>query len=144
MSMQTQLLDLIKEFEGCKLKAYLCPAGVPTIGYGRTKGVKVGDTCTQDQADAWALEDMQDAIATVKAEVKVPLRDGQFAALASFVYNCGAGNFRRSTLLHLLNSGHYAFAAEELLKWNKASGVVLPGLTRRRQAEKAVFEGKIA
>lgn len=142
MSMQDQLLALIKEFEGCKLTAYLCPAGKPTIGYGTTKNVKLGQTCTQAQADQWALEDMAEAIATVKDAVKVPLREGQLAALADFVYNCGAGNFRRSTLLSLINSGHYAFAAAEFEKWNRANGVVLAGLTRRRKAERAIFEGK--
>lgn len=144
MTMQEQLLGLIKAFEGCKLKAYLCPAGVPTLGYGHTKGVKLGDTCTQAQADQWALEDTREAVATVRAEVKVPLRDCQVAALADFVYNCGAGNFRRSTLLHLVNSGHFSFAAAEFEKWNQAGGVVLPGLTRRRKAERDVFEGKTA
>lgn len=140
--MQDQLIRLVKEFEGCKLKAYICPAGKPTIGYGRTKGVKIGDTCTQEQAEKWLLEDLAGPIAAVKDAVKVPLRDCQTAALASFAYNCGEGNFRRSTLLHLLNSGHYAFAAVEFDKWNRANGVVLPGLTRRRAAERALYEGK--
>ena len=132
-------LDLIKEFEGLRLTAYLCSAKVWTIGYGHTKGVKRGDTCTQAEADAFLVKDVGWVLAAVQGAVKVPLTAGQRAALHSFVFNCGAGAFRSSTLLRKLNQGEYNNAAEEFLRWNKAGGKVIKGLVRRRAAERKVF-----
>lgn len=132
-------LGLVKTFEGCKLTAYLCPAGVWTIGWGRTTNVKRGDTCTQAQADAW-LEQEYDAFERkVRSLVKVPLTANQMGALVSFAYNVGMGALGSSTLLRLLNAGQYDAAAKHFARWNKAGGRVLAGLTRRRAAEAALF-----
>ncbi|MDX2211670.1 MAG: lysozyme [Oculatellaceae cyanobacterium bins.114] len=132
-------LDLIKQFEGLRLEAYLCPAKVPTIGYGTTAGVKMGDRITAEQAEDLLRKDVEKFEKAVNSAVTVPLTDNQFSALVSFTYNLGAGALQKSTLLKLLNQGNYEAAAQEFLKWNKAAGKVLPGLTRRRQAEQALF-----
>lgn len=132
-------LALIKEYEGCRLTAYLCPAGIPTIGYGRTRGVKLGDTCTQEQADDWLRDDLESVYSDIDALVEVPLTQGQFDALCSFVYNLGGPALRGSTLLRLLNAGDYEAARKQIPRWDKAGKVVLAGLTRRRAAEAAMF-----
>lgn len=132
-------LGLIKEYEGLKTKAYLCPAGVPTIGYGHTQGVAMGDVCTEQQATDWLKEDCAVAELTVNTNVKVALTQGQFDALVSFVFNLGAGNFVKSTLLKKLDAGDYAGAAEEFGKWINVNGEPSSGLSRRRAAEIALF-----
>lgn len=132
-------LGLVKTFEGCKLTAYLCPAGVPTIGYGRTTGVKLGQKITQAQADAWVVEEYDEFEARVRRIVQVPLTANQLGALTSFAYNLGSGALASSTLLRLLNEGDYAGAAAQFGRWNKAGGKVLAGLTKRRAAEAALF-----
>lgn len=132
-------LSFIKQFEGCELKAYLCPAGVPTIGYGRTKGVKLGDTCSQAQADAWLTQEYDEFEAGVRKLVTVALTANQLGALVSFAYNIGLGALRTSTLLRVLNAGDYSGAASQFSRWNKAAGRVLAGLSRRRAAEAALF-----
>lgn len=140
-------LALIKMFEGLRLKAYLCSAGVPTIGYGHTKGVRLGDTCSDAQADAWLQEDVQEAVAAVNRLVKVPVTQGQFDALVSFTFNLGADEdvddkaegLGDSTLLKKLNAGDITGAAAEFGKWVKAGGVVVEGLVKRRQAERELF-----
>ncbi len=130
---------LIKQFEGCKLTAYLCPAGNPTIGYGRTTGVKLGQTITQAQADAWVVEEYDAFEARVRRIVTVPLTPNQLGALVSFAYNVGTGALASSTLLRLLNAGDYKGTAAQFARWNKAGGKVLAGLTKRRAAEAALF-----
>lgn len=135
-------LDLIKEFEGLRLSAYICPAGVPTIGYGTTAGVKVGQTITKERAEEMLRADVAAFERHVLRLVKVPLTQGQFDALVAFVYNVGAGAFEKSTMLRQLNAGLYADAARQFDRWNKAGGKVLAGLTRRRAAERALFESK--
>jgi lysozyme len=132
-------LELIKAFEGLRLKAYLCSARVWTIGYGHTKGVKQGAVCTQAEADAFLLEDVKWVLTAVERTVKVPLTPGQRAAINSFVFNCGAGAFRTSTMLRKLNTGDYKGAAAEFPRWNKAGGKVINGLVSRRKAERKVF-----
>lgn len=132
-------LQLTKSFEGCRLQAYLDSVGVPTIGYGHTHGVTMGMSCTQEQADAWLQEDVQWAVQAVNNLVTVPLTQQQFDALVDFTFNLGTGALQRSTLLRLLNSGNYQGAAGEFEKWDKAGGKVLPGLLRRRQAERNMF-----
>lgn len=132
-------LPLIKQFEGCKLAAYVCPAGVLTIGWGRTTNVKRGDTCTQAQADAWLVQEYDAFEKKVKALVKVSLTANQLGALVSFAYNVGTGALGSSTLLRLLNAGDYAGAADQFARWNRAAGRVLAGLSRRREAEAALF-----
>lgn len=135
-------LDLIKQFEGLYLKAYRCPAGVPTIGYGHTAGVAMGQTITQQQADDYLRRDVRQFERAVARLVTVPLTQGQFDALVSFAFNLGEGALAQSTLLRLLNAGDYAGAAAQFDRWNKAGGRVLPGLVRRRAAERALFEAR--
>lgn len=131
---------LIKEFEGEKLTAYICPAGVLTIGVGHTGAdVKPGKTITADESDKLLQSDLQTAEQAVTRMAKVAVTQNQFDALVSFVFNVGPGAFRSSTLLRLLNAGDYYGAADEFPKWNKGGGKVLPGLTKRRAAERAMF-----
>jgi lysozyme len=132
-------LDLIKHFEGCELEAYKCPAGVWTIGYGHIKTAVEGMTITQHQADEMLIEEMNEYEGYINNSVRVDLTQNQFDAMVSWVYNLGNGNLNASTLLKVLNSGDYAGVPEQLLRWNKAGGRVLEGLTRRRQAEADLF-----
>lgn len=134
-------LKLVQKFEGLKLDAYLCPAGVWTIGYGHTKGVKKGDKITQAEADKILAQDLSQCGEQVEKSVRVPLHDNQFAALASFVFNAGYGSLLSSTLLRRLNNGDYDCVPSELCKWVKATNpktgkkVTLSGLVKRRAAE---------
>lgn len=131
---------LVKQSENCCLEAFKPVEKDPwTIGWGRTKGVSEGDTCTQEQADAWLVEDMQEAVDAVLRLVTVNLTQGQFAALVDFVYNEGAGNFAHSTLLKYINHNDMGLAAEEFPKWVYAHGKVLGGLVTRRLREQALF-----
>ena len=135
-------LALTESFEGLRLVAYPDPGtgGVPwTIGYGHTRGVQPGDTCTQEQAEAWLLEDVQAAADDVNARVNVALTQDEFDALVDFTFNVGAGNFNHSTLLAKVNAGDIEGAAAEFKKWNLAAGHVLAGLVRRRAAETTLF-----
>jgi lysozyme len=136
-------LDLIKSFEGLRLDAYICPAGVPTIGYGTTKvngqSIKVPSTITESQANDYLKSDVKSFEQAVNSAVSVPVTQNQFDALVSFTYNLGPGNLRSSTLLKKLNARDYAGAADEFPKWNKSGGKELAGLTRRRNAERDLF-----
>jgi len=133
-------LDLIKEFEGCELSSYRCQAGVLTIGYGHT-GPDVGEgmTITQQKADELLQHDAAWVEKAIKHTVNVPLTDGQEAAIASLVFNIGAGAWRSSTALKRLNAGDYAGCAEAMQWWNKADGRVSKGLVRRRETEAKLF-----
>lgn len=132
-------IELIKEFEGCKLKAYQDSVGVWTIGYGHTKGVKKGDVITQDQANQFLIEDLADAENAVNRLVKVEINQDMFDALSSFTFNLGAGSLQSSTLLKLLNQGKYSEASEQFTRWVFAGGQKLDGLVRRRKAEQKLF-----
>lgn len=132
-------INLIKHFEGCKLSAYKCPSGVWTIGYGHTKGIKQGMKISQKQADNYLKDDLKTFEHCINKYVKVTINQNQFDALVSFTFNCGGGALKSSTLLKKLNKKDYSGAANELLRWNKSNGKVLAGLTRRREAEKALF-----
>ena len=132
-------LDLIKSFEGLRLSAYRDPVGIWTIGYGTTRGVREGMQITERMADELLLGDVAYFENVVRSLVKVSLTDNEFSALVSFVYNLGEGNLSRSTLLKKLNAGDKAGAADEFLRWNRAGGKALRGLTRRREAERALF-----
>lgn len=138
--------NLIKEFEGFRATAYLCPAGVWTVGYGTTrisgKLVKQGTKVTTDEAETLLEEDLKRFEDGVNRLVQVEINQNQFDALVSFVYNLGVGNLQKSTLLKKLNAGLFAEAAEQFLKWDKAAGKRLPGLTRRRKAERELFLGQ--
>ncbi|MBE9180927.1 lysozyme [Oculatella sp. LEGE 06141] len=135
----TQGLELLKSFEGLRLTAYRDAVGVWTIGYGTTTGVRPGMRITQSQAEALLRQDLLRFETAVNNLVKVPLTDNQFSALVSFTYNVGERALGTSTLLRLLNQGNYRGAANEFLRWNKAGGRVLAGLTRRRNAERTLF-----
>ena len=131
-------IALIKEFEGCKLTAYQDSVGVWTIGYGWTqpvdgKPIRAGMTIKQETAERLLKTGMVSYESDVSRLVKVGLTQGQFDALVSFTYNLGARSLSTSTLLRKLNAGDYAGAADEFLRWNKAGGKVLNGLTRRRE-----------
>lgn len=137
--------DLIKMYEGCKLDSYLCPAGIPSIGYGNTfyadgKPVKLGEHITQEQADKLLPKIVEKFAIEVNDKIRVNITQGQFDALVSFAYNVGIGNFNNSTLVRLLNKGADKIqVAGEFAKWNKSKGVVLNGLTKRRAAEAQLF-----
>lgn len=133
---------LIKRFEGLRLEAYRDVVGIPTIGYGHTKGVKMGDVCTEEQADKWLEEDAEEASRAIKRCVKVPLNENQYSALLSFTYNVGAGALERSTLLTLLNEKHYESAGDQLMNWVYAGGRKIQGLINRRKAEQELWDIK--
>ena len=133
-------LHLTEQFEGCQCLAYKDQGGVLTIGYGHTgPDVLPGMFISHEQAEAFLMQDIQHAADTVNRLVKVPLTQSEFDALTDFVFNCGSGNFLKSTLLGLLNRGDFAGAALEFDKWDKCNGQVVAGLLRRRQAETAEF-----
>ena len=132
-------LELIKSFEGLRLRAYLCPAKVWTIGYGHTGDVRGGQVITQSQADDLLKQDLRRFEIAVRKLVKVPLTQNQFDALVSFAYNVGEAALSRSTLLRKLNAGDLAGTKLEFAKWNKGGGKVLAGLTRRRADEANLF-----
>ncbi|KVJ11159.1 lysozyme [Enterobacter asburiae] len=137
-------IALIKQFEGCKLTAYQDSVGVWTIGYGWTqpvdgKPIGAGMTIKQETAERLLKTGLVSYESDVSRLVKVGLTQGQFDALVSFTYNLGVRSLSTSTLLRKLNAGDYAGAADEFLRWNKAGGKVLNGLTRRREAERALF-----
>lgn len=131
---------LVKEFEGLRLQSYICPAGVWTIGYGHTRGVKPGQKITEAQAEDLLRKDLDRYQVELANLVHVPVTQGQFIALMSWFYNLGNTRaVRDSTLLKLLNSGDYMGAANQFPRWNKSGKVVIDGLTRRREAERKMF-----
>jgi len=139
-------LDLIKEFEGYltkqedgSCKAYKCPAGVWTCGWGCTEGVTPNTHWTEEEATEHLAQEMGKHETAVLKLVKVELAQCQFDALVSFSYNVGSGALSKSTLLKHLNAGDYARAASHFADWKRAGGKVLPGLVRRRAAEAAMF-----
>jgi GH24 family phage-related lysozyme (muramidase) len=140
-------IDLIKSFEGLYLDAYKCSADVWTIGYGHTGmthndgTVHKGRTITEERAEELLAYDMQYFEKVVQRLVTVEVNDDMFGALVSFAFNCGEGNLKKSTLLRKLNEGDYDGAAEQFIRWNKAGGKTLNGLTRRRASEERLFQG---
>ncbi|VWC96143.1 muraminidase [Burkholderia lata] len=132
-------LSLTESFEGCRLTSYQDQVGVWTIGYGHTKGVGPGMTCDQAQAEQWLLDDVADAETAVNKLVHIAMSQEEFDALVDFTFNLGIGNFSKSTLLAKLNARDIQGAADEFEKWDRAGGVEVAGLLRRRQAEKALF-----
>lgn len=132
-------LALIKRSEGLRLKAYRCPAGVPTIGYGSTgPHVKMGMTITEAEAERLLREDLERFEKGV-VQMAGMMTPGQFSALVSFAFNVGLGALQKSTLLKKHLAGDYDGAAREFAKWNKAAGKVLPGLVTRRADEAALY-----
>lgn len=143
-------LDLVRSFEGLYLEAYLCPAGVWTIGYGHT-GIRHNDGTVhkgrvlrdEHEAEALLRNDLQTFAAGVQklllSRPRDEINDNQFGALVSFAFNLGLGNLSKSTLLQRINARDYLGAIPEFAKWNKAAGKVLRGLTRHRLSEAALF-----
>lgn len=130
----------IKRFEGLSLTAYLCPARVWTIGWGHTgPEVTAGLTWTVEQCEAAFQADLRTAERAVAELVRVPLTPNQAASLASFVFNLGSRALANSTLLRRLNQGGYRYVETELARWVHADGRALPGLVRRREAERAMW-----
>ena len=145
MKISPKGLELIKDFEGFSAIAYLCPAKIPTIGWGNTfyangTKVKLGDQISKTDAlkllEVIANRDFADKIFPY---IKVKVTQNQFDAMVSLAYNIGVGNFSKSTLLKKLNAGDFVGASNEFLRWNKAGGKELLGLTKRREREKQLF-----
>ena len=134
-------MDFIKSWEGERLDAYQCSAGVWTIGVGHTKGVKPNDQITKEESKKLFAQDLITFKFEMLPLVKVDVTQGQFVALLSFVFNLGITSFKTSTLLKKLNQGDYVGASNEFLRWKFANGKVVEGLLNRRKAEKALFDG---
>ena len=140
MNISNEGISLIKKFEGCELEAYYDAVNVLTIAYGRTKLVKAGDTCTQEQADAWLEEELHEYGGYVNDAVKVDLTQNQFDSLTSWTYNLGPSNLNSSTMLKKINEKDWEEVPNQIKRWNKAGGKVLEGLVRRREAEALLFQ----
>jgi GH24 family phage-related lysozyme (muramidase) len=148
MNIGNKGLRLIKEFEGCKLTAYICPAGVWTIGIGSTRysdgsAVKRGQTLANEEAALLLLSKTLASYEHAVNAIKVDLTQNEFDALVSLTYNIGARNLANSTLVKMLKAGNpKSEIAKQFLRWNKAGGKPLAGLTRRRNAEAELFLSK--
>jgi len=139
-------INLIKQFEGLKLEAYQCSAGVWTIGYGTTKypsGGKVqkGDKCTLEAANTLLQNDVECFSEELNSALdqEIDLNENEYAALLSLCYNIGITNFKKSTLLKKLSANDFKGAADQFLVWNKAGGKVVKGLENRRKLERELF-----
>lgn len=139
MKISPRGLEFIKQAEGCKLTAYQDSVGVWTVGVGHTKGVVPSQIITQGMADTLLQDDLGDVYQCIAAHVHVPLSQGQFDALCSFIFNLGCGSFKGSTLLNLLNKGDYEGAAKQFGRWVNAGGTKLVGLVKRRDGEAEMF-----
>ena len=142
MNISKEGISLIKKFEGCELTAYQDAVDVWTIGYGHTKDVKAGDTITTEEAEAMLMNELLEYCEHVEKAVDVELEQCMFDSLVSWTYNLGPTNLNSSTLLKFLNAENYEEVPAQIKRWNKAGGKVLEGLTRRREAEALLFEGK--
>lgn len=143
MKVSQDCIQLVKYFEGFEDTAYLCPANVWTIGYGRTRNVKEGDKVTEVQAERDLLEELEEFKHQVLNSVKVELTQNELDALTSWTYNLGVGNLKSSTLLKKLNAGNKDEVPAEIVRWNKANGKVLAGLTKRREAEAELWAKEV-
>ena len=133
--------NLIKSFEGLRLEAYRCPAGVPTIGWGHTKGVKMGQHITREQAEDMLVEDIAPIERLLNA-LGINFRQCQFDALVSWIFNLGEGNFKSSTLLKRIKAdAKDEEISDEIVKWVYAGKEPLPGLMNRRVMEATLFLG---
>ena len=135
------MIAVIKKFEGLRLKAYKCPAGVYTIGYGHTENVCADSEISELMADQILRKDLKNFEQAIN-NLDLPLLQCEFDALASFVFNIGIGNFNKSTLKKLLSQKKFFYAAKEFDKWVFAGGKKLPGLQNRRNKERKIFEGR--
>ena len=132
--------DFVKQWEGRKLKAYRCSAGVWTIGFGHTEDVEEGDTITSSEAELLLIEDLRERANALAPFVNAPVTEGQYIALVSLAFNIGVGALKKSSLLRYINLGRMDEAADEFLRWVYAGGKVSEGLKNRREAERELFE----
>jgi lysozyme len=139
MEPSADCIALVKEFEGLQLHAYDDGVGNWTIGWGHTRGVHRGQRISEQDAEIFLKQDLEEAARDVRQFIEVPLTQGMFDALTSFDFNLGAFNLRRSTLRKLINERDYILASHEFQKWDMAGHHHLPGLERRRDAEAALF-----
>lgn len=143
MRISEQGVALIKQFEGYEENAYQDIVGVWTIGFGTTmvdgQPVHAGMTCSVSRASSWLAVDVDTYLTEAAPHITTPLNQNQVDSIASFIYNLGVPAFKKSTLLKKINSGDMKGAAAEFMKWNKAGGKVVGGLTRRRKAEQELF-----
>ena len=135
--------EFIKDFEGCKLEAYQCSGGVWSIGYGHTRNVQEGDKITSKEADAFLVKDIEMVEHHVDRLVNVHLLTNEWDAVVSWCFNLGCGNLRASTMLKVINAGDIDKVSEQIVRWDKAGGKVVAGLTRRRKAEAQLFDDAI-
>lgn len=140
-------IGFVKKFEGCRLCSYKDPVGIWTIGYGSTRLLSGNPvirniSISQEGADKLLETELKRLRDSLSGAIRVPVTEGQFVALIDFAYNCGEGALRRSTLLKLLNAGKVVNAGYEFRRWTRAGGIELPGLVRRREAEKKIFLGE--
>jgi len=133
-------LELIKKFEGCETTAYQDSVGVWTIGFGHTKGVEEGQTCSIEDAESMLADEMDEYEGYINNMVKVELQQHEFDALVAWVYNLGPTNLGESTMLKVLNGGQFDRVPDEMNRWTRAGGEILEGLVRRRQAESLMFQ----
>ena len=140
-----KLIDLIKKFEGCKLEAYKCPAGIPTIGFGSTlyengERIKLGDKIDLKRAEQLLANTLGTYELFVDANTRDDITQSQFDALVDFAYNCGNGNLKSSTLLKKVNlNPNDKTIKDEFMKWTRANGKIMNGLINRRKAEVEVY-----
>lgn len=133
------LLPFVEGWEGLRTTAYNDGGGVWTIGIGRTKGVRPGDTCTEEQARAWFADEMREYAAALEAYLIRPPSQQQFDALLSLAYNCGVAAIGMSGVVARHNAGLHEDCANRFLLWNKDGGRPVAGLTKRREAERAIY-----
>lgn len=136
-------IALVATFEGLRNEAYVDPVGIPTICYGYTHGVELGQVKTTGECEGLLAEEVLAANRSVDRCVRVPISSGERSAYASFVYNVGGGAFCSSSLVRKLNAGDRRGACRELDRWVMARGKKLPGLVRRRAAERALCESEL-
>ena len=145
MKINQATVELVKEFEGFSAKAYKCPAGIWTIGYGTTAAAgvgitpKEGMTISKNDAEGYLHAALEKFASQIEDAITAPINENEFGAFVSLAYNIGPGAFKKSSALSSFNAGDKAKSAKAILLWNKAGGKVLKGLTRRREAERKLF-----
>jgi lysozyme len=142
MKINQRGIDLIKKFEGLYLKPYYCPANLKTIGYGHVilPHENFDDGITEDEAEDILKRDLTKFENGLRRLINAPINSNQFSSLCSFSFNLGLGAFQRSTLRMVVNRGEHDRVREQLMRWNRAGGKVLKGLTKRRKAEADLYE----
>ena len=142
MKISPEGIALIKKFEGCELNSYQCSANVWTIGYGHTKEVEENNSCSLEEAEEILVADLEEFEEWVEKLVTVEMAQNEFDALVAWTFNLGPTNLRTSTLLERLNDRKFEDVPSEMKRWNRAGGVVVDGLVRRREAEALLFKGE--